>query len=473
MKTRRLLLLCLALVALFVSESATAQLRSSYFMEGSYFRTELNPALTPTRGYLALPGMSGVGLNIQSNFFSVDKLYREFNGEYISIFDNRVSGAEAFTHLNDINKLNVNANVNILGIGFHSRRTFWSFGFNTRVQGSAILERELFEGLKGGNRSLDGSSLDVSGFGELYLGSSFPLHKNVTMGFRLKALFGFANINGSLTEATRGNLKGDFIFSGMPIERDHAEFFNTDKVFEWSSDHILGAPTNFGLALDLGLEVRLLNDHLKISAAVADVGYIKWHMKQMMKVGVDAQFDVDNSNLGKIYEFGTPEFELDSNHILVDDKAHDFRMLNYSVNVGLEYNFLRNHFAIGLLSHNVFNNNKIRYHELTASLNIRPTNWITLTASHTFMDGNMPGVFGAAVNIHPRVLNIFVGADFVDYKRVMMDSGAQIFTRPVSRSVYAGVGFNFARPREVRLAEKEAKLERKLERKNNRAQKKL
>jgi hypothetical protein len=85
----------------------------------------------------------------------------------------------------------------------------------------------------------------------------------------------------------------------------------------------------------------------------------------------------------------------------------------------------------------------------------------------------MPGVFGAAVNIHPRVFNIFVGADFVDYKRVMLDGGAQIFERPVSRSVYAGFGFNFARPRDVRMAEKEAKLERKLERKNNRAQKKL
>lgn len=468
MKTRRLLLLCLAAALMFVSESATAQLRTSYFMEGSYFRTELNPALTPTRGYLALPGMSGVGVNLQSNFFSVDKLYREHNGNYLSIFDDRVSSKDAFTRLNDVNKLNINANVNILGVGFHSRKTFWSFGFNTRVQGSAILERELFEGLKGGKKSLDGSSLDVSGFGELYLGSSFPLHKNVTMGFKLKALFGFANINGTVTEATRGNLKGDFIFSGMPIERDYAEYFNANKVFEWSSEHLLGAPANFGLALDLGLEVRLCDDHLKISAAVTDLGYIKWNQKQMMNVGVDAYFDVDNSNLANIYQFGTPEFELDSNHIRERDKADDFRMLNYSVNVGLEYNFLRNHFALGLLSHNVFNNNKVRYHEVTASFNIRPTNWITLTASHTFLGGNMPGVFGAAVNIHPRVFNIFVGADFVDYKRVMLDGGAQIFERPVSRSVYAGFGFNFARPHDVRMAEKEARFERKAARRERR-----
>lgn len=471
MKTRRLLIVVMAVVAMFVAEQAAAQLRSSYFMEGSYFRTELNPALTPTRGYLALPGMSGVGLNLQSNFFSVDKLYREYGGEYISIFDNRISSDDAFSGINDINNLNINANVNVIGVGFHSRKTFWSFGFNARVQGNALLERGLFEGLKGATTALDESTLDVTSFGELYLGSMFNLHKNLSMGFRLKALFGFANINGSLTEATRGNLKGNFVFSGMPVERDELEVYDEDLVYNFTANHLFAAPVNFGLALDLGLELRLFNDHLKISAAVTDLGYIKWHKKQMMKVDVDAHYDVDNSNLKNIYQFGTPEFDLSNHHIIAAEKAHVMRMLNYSVNVGVEYNFLRNHFAVGVLSHNVFCNNKMNYFELTASLNIRPTNWITLTASHTFLGENKPGVFGAAVNIHPRAINIFVGADFVDYRCAMLDNGARIFQRPVSRSVYAGVGFNFARPRDVRIADKEAKFQRKMERKAKRSSK--
>lgn len=54
-------------LALLSTQSATAQLKSSYFMEGSYFRTELNPALKPTRGYIALPALSGYSGGIYGN----------------------------------------------------------------------------------------------------------------------------------------------------------------------------------------------------------------------------------------------------------------------------------------------------------------------------------------------------------------------------------------------------------------------
>ena len=67
---RRIIILIVATIAF--TGGLFAQSRNSYFMEGSYFRNDLNPALAPTRGYLALPGMSGVGLNVSSNFVSID-----------------------------------------------------------------------------------------------------------------------------------------------------------------------------------------------------------------------------------------------------------------------------------------------------------------------------------------------------------------------------------------------------------------
>ena len=84
--------------------------------------------------------------------------------------------------------------------------------------------------------------------------------------------------------------------------------------------------------------------------------------------------------------------------------------LTTNVNLGAEYNFLGNHFAVGALSHTRFYRNTIAT-EFTASFNVRPTNWMTFTASHTFLNGNTPGIFGAAINIHPRAINIFVGMD--------------------------------------------------------------
>ena len=49
--------------------TATAQeaLRSAYFLPGYNFRHELNPALAPERGYVALPAIGGLNVGLNSN----------------------------------------------------------------------------------------------------------------------------------------------------------------------------------------------------------------------------------------------------------------------------------------------------------------------------------------------------------------------------------------------------------------------
>ena len=58
----------LTLIFIASALGISAQMRTSYFMEGSYFRTELNPALAPSRGYIALPVLSGVGVNMNNGY---------------------------------------------------------------------------------------------------------------------------------------------------------------------------------------------------------------------------------------------------------------------------------------------------------------------------------------------------------------------------------------------------------------------
>ena len=132
-------------------------------------------------------------------------------------------------------------------------------------------------------------------------------------------------------------------------------------------------------------------------------------------------------------------------------------MLNCSLNAGVEYNILNNHIAFGLLSHNKFCRT-MSYSELIASVNFRPTNWLSATFSHTFMNKNRPGVFGFALNIHPSVLNIYAGVDFVDTQWVNGPTveGVQV-PLPLymkSMNAYVGVGFNFGRPKFLREEKK-------------------
>ena len=129
--------------------------------------------------------------------------------------------------------------------------------------------------------------------------------------------------------------------------------------------------------------------------------------------------------------------------------------LNFSVNAGVEYNILNNHIAFGVLSHTKFCNT-MTYSELTASVNFRPTNWLSATFSHTFLNKNRPGIFGFALNVHPCALNIYAGVDFIDTQMVggLELDGVQV-TLPrymKSMNAYMGLGFNFGRPKFMKEA---------------------
>ncbi|MBO5671792.1 MAG: hypothetical protein J6R81_01315, partial [Alistipes sp.] len=92
---RKIVSLLFAFVALVVAGSATAQtLNSSYFMEGSYFRTDMNPALTPTRGYVAVPILGGVNAEVNTNFMSVDKFFFKKDGQVVTGLNGLVSADE-------------------------------------------------------------------------------------------------------------------------------------------------------------------------------------------------------------------------------------------------------------------------------------------------------------------------------------------------------------------------------------------
>ena len=138
--------------------------------------------------------------------------------------------------------------------------------------------------------------------------------------------------------------------------------------------------------------------------------------------------------------------------------------LNCNLNVGVEYRFCKDYLSVGLLSHTRFYRYAIST-ELTASFNARPTDWLTFTLSHTMLNANRPGVFGAAINIHPRAINIFMGMDYIGarykatglypFQFMAMDTQMMMPRSAKSFNLYVGIGFNLARPKWVREAEKE------------------
>ena len=205
---------------------------------------------------------------------------------------------------------------------------------------------------------------------------------------------------------------------------------------------------SFGGAIDLGAEVRLFDNHLKVSGAITDLGFIKWSKDTMFEGVMTASYDNKSAveNILNIMDEDVMEMPRFFS-------AYTTRLVT-NVNLGAEYNFLRNHFSVGALSHTRILHGGVMS-EFTASFNVRPTNWMSLTASKTFFNGNIPGTYGLAVNLHPKAINIFFGMDYIsgnmestygDFLTTFPSLDSDAYLSPNSYNLYLGIGFNFGRP---------------------------
>lgn len=472
----------LVALALLGVEGLSAQMKTSYFMEGSYFRTEMNPALVPTRGYVAVPFISGFDLGLKGNMLSVDNFIYQTDNGLVTALNGAVSSEEFLSRLPEVGLESLNFDANLFSVGFYTGRMFWSFGSSMHVAGDIYLSKDIFRVAKSlGNGVYDLGSLgaDLNAYMDAYLGTSIPIGDHVNVGVRAKFLVGLANATASFNklqinvaeDGIVGTASGEWRGNAIMLD---ATNYNPEEGIESLINLDMDNPVagvlnmvkginNFGAAIDLGAEARFLDDHLKVSAAVTDLGFIKWSAKSHIRGAVSGDFrytgfDFETQELNAGGEFNTDNLIYEG----VNDGYTSF--LNFAVNAGVEYNFLKNHFAVGLLSHTRFYRGTCTS-ELTASLNIRPVNWITLTASHTFLNKNRPGVFGAAINIHPRVLNIFVGMDYIDPNLVYVTDSILVPRYAKSVNVYFGLGFNMARPKFMRQEQLARKAEKKAARK--------
>lgn len=480
---KKIAIFLVAAFALLGVNTANAQSRTSYFMEGSYFRSEFNPALVPTRGYFMIPGLSGVNLNVGTNFLSFDNFIFKRGDEYVTALHSSVTTEEfmnKFSAINDL-KANFNTNVNLLGIGFYTKKIFWSAGVNLRVDNSVALDKDLFRSVKtlgNGLHDLGSTEVNANWYLESYAGISLPLTDWLTIGAKGKILFGLANFRGNLDnklniteDKIALDVNGEWrancpIFDNRSLEdvNSSVEFSNLICVNDMA--YLKQNLSNFGAAVDLGAEFRLLNNHLKLSAAVTDFGFIKWaatsHLEGNAKAtyeftGVEVSTDGVNADLG--------DATLNKDNIINKGKYEGYTdYLAYSINVGAEYNMLKNMIAFGIFSHTKFHKTSPSS-EVTASINLRPTSWISATVSHTVainkspFNGNNMGVYGAAINFHPALLNFYLGVDFIDsnYVRVGDVRGVELIAprNAQSLNLYMGVAFNFGRPKHLKKANAE------------------
>lgn len=435
----------LTIAAVLFALTSFAQLRSAYFMEGTYFRTDMNPALTPTRAYFSLPVMGGFGMSINNNFLSVDNFVYKIGTETVTAFDNRVPTADFVDKLPKVGHLNLNTDIRLLGVGFSTKKAFWNFGANVRVHADVAMDQTIFYALKNignGTYNLSHVGVDGNAYAELYLGACIPVKDWLRIGVKAKGIVGIMNINGQLSDSyfsvTRtdvtANLRGTLRASGIVVNPDYVVGEEVD-LEQMMVEPLENGINSGGAAIDFGAEARLLNDRLRVSLGVTDLGFVCWSAKSAAAAAVEYNINYRG------YNFDTQELDMTSDGRVVTATAEGYtRRLNTTLNIGAEYNILNDHIAFGLLSHTEFRQLYVSS-ELTASVNFRVANCFTATVSQTLLTRNRPGVFGLALNIHPKGFNFLFGVDYIDTNYVL----AEDFVVPKylkSLNCYFGMGFN-------------------------------
>lgn len=467
---KKIAILLVAAFALMGVNTANAQSRTSYFMEGSYFRSEFNPALVPTRGYVMIPGLSGVNLDLGTNFLSVDNFIYKNGDQYVTALHKSVTADELMENLPSNLTTTVRANVNLLGLGFYTKKIFWTAGLNLRSDNNLSISPEILRAVKTlgtGRFDLGSTSLNSNEYLEAYAGTALPIFDWLTVGVRGKILFGLANVNAQFDELyldineniVTAQLQGSWkansvVLDNRPLTKSNDVAFN-DLLCVNDMEYMKQNLKNFGAAIDFGVEMRFLNNHLKVSAAVTDLGFIKWAPTSHIGGEISGGFEFSGVSLtGDDSEEiirpidGADDF-INTDNLFKSGTYEGYKTnLTYSINLGAEYNILKNKIAFGVFSQTKKLNDS-PYTEVTASLNLRPTNWVTASVTRTFINGSGPGVYGAAINIHPAIINFYIGVDYIDSNYVK--AGSFYLPRNAkSLNIYTGLAFNFGRPKHLK-----------------------
>lgn len=491
MKIRTLHPILTAAFALAVTGSALAQTqssRSAYFLEGSTYRHELNPAFIGERGYFSFPALGNLDFGVQSTAGIGSFLYKLPDGRLTTFMHESVSGQEFVDGLPNRFKLGADVNENIFSLGFHAWGGFNTLGISIKSDTRINMPSELFKFMKLGMASETGSQYIVNGlnmmstnYAEIAFGHARTINNHLTVGAKLKALVGLAKANVRIdkltitasqdawtitpqgaelyasakglivpTKGETGNYqKDDYILDANGNRTDQLKT-GTDQQIDYDGvdfdDKNIG-PTGFGLALDLGAVYKL--GDWQFSAAVLDLGFIGWKNTVKGTMNNDFEFSGFENIAVKDTEGNANSLENQSDALLDDlkdmakftkeaDGMKRTTALAATLNFGAQYTLpAYDRLNFGLLSTTRLQG-KHTWTEARLSANVSPLSGFEASVNYAL--SNFGSAAGLMLNFHPRGFNFFVAAD------VPLGKLEPAYCAPIGRAalnVNLGINFTF------------------------------
>ncbi|MBM6864234.1 hypothetical protein H6A66_03450 [Bacteroides caecigallinarum] len=420
--------------------TAQAQyLRTSYFMEGASTRVQMNPGLQPTRGYLNLPLIGGFNVTANTNSLGINDII-DITKDGNDFLNNNT----LYNSLQQDNRFNLNLNTNLLSFGWIKGKNFWSVNAGLRMDIGAQINKDMFTMMRTMNSfdidniagrehtyKMGNQSINMNAYAEVGLGLSRRITEKLTVGARAKVLLGLArtevnieqfDLNLEVPEVKVG--QEDFSeedWYGKNYSYDaKANVVTTLKgggmTFDPATNMINGFDldaSSFGIAgtgfgVDLGASYSIFNN-LTVSAAVLDLGVMKWNKNNTTMATVEGHQNVTISEDNYDQYIGGDFLSLDRFDFKKDEEA-DYKSstkLSTTILLAAEYGLLNNKLSVGAVYSSRFVQPKTQT-ELTFLATLRPSNAFNAAISYSpILSGGKS--FGLALKLGP----IFAGTDYM------------------------------------------------------------
>ena len=419
----------------FVEISAQAYY-SKYFQNEMSGINQMNAAFVPEYGYLKFPVIGRFGGSFSATDGMSNFLFENGANGKLMTFMNKKVDADLF-----LNKLSPNTtfdqslSFDVFSLGyFTSRNSFWSFNVGYRENLSLNLPFDFFrlakKGMGSNNSVYDLSNIrfEQNNIADVSLGYSRLIGSKVRIGVNAKMLIGLtsARIKYDKFDVTLNQDKYSVDATGNIVLISDAISFPKDENNNFKfGDYDLNAskmkPAGYGAAFDFGITYNPI-PRLKLSAAVNDIGSLKWK-STAVKHGVSTgnvtfngfnSIDALNANVDAEVE----QLKKDAKTLIQFKETPVTESYTYDLptimRLGAEFSLFNNpHHDVSLgVLYQSYKSSLKTTNELVGALNLRPLSWFMVsgTAAMLTKDYNR---YGVSLNFSPCWINFYIASDFV------------------------------------------------------------
>lgn len=425
-------------MAAAILPTSAQELRTSYFMETSNYRHQMNPALLDSPYF----GMffSNINIGMTGNIGAKQFIF-DTNGlpgytgnyRYTTFMDPNVDAKTFLNKLHDKNRFDLYLNYNLFSVGFKAWGGVNLLELNLRSNTNLTLPKGLFEFAKTAGEKehyeFGGLGMRTQNYMELALGHSRDINKQWRVGGKLKFLIGAAyadftadNVTLDMTEdawriQSNAQVKASLLKSDV-IHEDPSKNSADGRPRVKELDNFGFSLPGFGMALDLGVTYKPI-ENLTLSAAITDLGFISWKNTHHASSQGDYTFDgFDNIYIGSDKDqtediddqFDQIGDDLEEMFSVYDDGTKTAtQALAATLNVGAEYKLpAYDKLKFGFLYTSRIHG-KYSWHQGMLNVGVRPVKWFECNVNGAVTSTGVTA--GGMLSLKAPHFNFYIAAD--------------------------------------------------------------